>query len=505
MKKFSEQLHKKSTTVKLRAAEKRELRERVVSYMEYHPLPKAIQEAKPAKKLKAASLVTDAYAEVVFPFRKLARWGVGAMAVMLVMVPFWAEQSVPGDRFYAVKVNFNEEVRSTLAFSPQQKIEWETTRLNRRIAEARLLASEDKLTEEAEAQVAKAVQAHTENAKKEIEAIRTEDADAALIAELALDTTLEVQAASLQGVADEALATSTAATAGSLATAIDATRDDAETLTGTSSIPAYDKLMAQVEQDTTRVYELLASESLAQADPEEVLEVERRLSDIERDVETAVDLRSENEAEAKTVLVDVLQRAQRLLVFMTDIQISETIDVEQIVPAILTEEEKIALLESLEQEIDHNIKTLAATVSETEDVALAEKALAAIAQITVMREDIATSTDFVVIRSALQDARELTTDALRMFEINNELIAKPVIDVPEVVTESVATSSATSTEEVAEEDSDETNEESVDSATSTDPVATSSEPVTTPPSDVVEVPTTVDVASSSTAAIDSDE
>lgn len=34
MKRFSEQLYKKSLSVKLRAAERRELRERVVSYME---------------------------------------------------------------------------------------------------------------------------------------------------------------------------------------------------------------------------------------------------------------------------------------------------------------------------------------------------------------------------------------------------------------------------------------------------------------------------------------
>ena len=39
MKRFSEQLHKKSESVKLTVSERADLRERLVSYMEYHPLP----------------------------------------------------------------------------------------------------------------------------------------------------------------------------------------------------------------------------------------------------------------------------------------------------------------------------------------------------------------------------------------------------------------------------------------------------------------------------------
>ena len=49
---------------------------------------------------------------------------------------------------YLVKVHFNEEIRSTLALSPYEKVAWETKRIERRIAEARLLASEGNLTDE---------------------------------------------------------------------------------------------------------------------------------------------------------------------------------------------------------------------------------------------------------------------------------------------------------------------------------------------------------------------
>ena len=89
-------------------------------------------------------------------------------------------------------------MRSTLALSPYEKIEWETERLNRRIAEARLLASEGRLTDEVEAEVAAAVKTHTENAKREIEVLRGEDEEEATLATIALNTTLEVQATSLK-------------------------------------------------------------------------------------------------------------------------------------------------------------------------------------------------------------------------------------------------------------------------------------------------------------------
>ena len=96
MKQFSEQLHKKATTtVKLQAAEKRELRERLVAYMEYHPLPAAMK--APASKPRAEQVASEAFTMVKVPFHALFKYGAIAAAFVLVVIPFVAEKAVPGD------------------------------------------------------------------------------------------------------------------------------------------------------------------------------------------------------------------------------------------------------------------------------------------------------------------------------------------------------------------------------------------------------------------------
>ena len=70
--------------------------------------------------------------------------------------------------------------------------------MNRRIAEARLLESEGRLTDEVEAEVAQAVRTHTQNAQREIENLREFDAEEAAIASIEFDSNLEAQAASFK-------------------------------------------------------------------------------------------------------------------------------------------------------------------------------------------------------------------------------------------------------------------------------------------------------------------
>ncbi|MEZ4200705.1 MAG: hypothetical protein R3B69_03975 [Candidatus Paceibacterota bacterium] len=123
---------------------------------------------------------------------------------------------------YPVKVGFNEEVRSTLALSPYQKVEWETTRLERRIAEARLLASEGKLTPEVEAEMAEAVKAHNDAAQKEIASIRATDSEEAALASIALSSALTVQSESLESQLEEGAASSSGSSVVALASVVGA-------------------------------------------------------------------------------------------------------------------------------------------------------------------------------------------------------------------------------------------------------------------------------------------
>jgi Domain of unknown function (DUF5667) len=259
MKRFSQQFYTKASSVKLQAAEARELRARVVSYMEYHPMAQGTENKALAKKPK---VIMSPYKVVTIPTGFLVRLSGAVATLVLIIIPLWAEQAIPGDNLYAVKVRFNEEVRSTLIFNPYEKVEWETERLNRRIAEAKLLASEGKLTGDIENEVVAAVREHTETIQREIEEIRESDADGAVLASIELNTTLELQSDSLQGDGSTTLALAMTSIEQSnstqkVADVINESLSKQETTVENSEIPAYDKIMARVEVNTTRAYELL--------------------------------------------------------------------------------------------------------------------------------------------------------------------------------------------------------------------------------------------------------
>jgi hypothetical protein len=458
MKKFSQQFYKKAeTTVKLQAAERSELRERVVSYMEYHPLPVAMK-AKKVSTPAGVPVLNDAFAMVRIPFQTLFKYSAVAAAMIFVVVPFVAEKAVPGDSLYAIKVQFNEELRSTLTFDSFEKVEWETERLNRRIAEARLLANEGRLTEEMEAEVAVAVRTHTDNAKREIEVLRAEDADEATIASIALDTTLEVQATAMKGEG-EVLATTlevalSTAPSNVIADAIDASRDGAIDVTGSSTLPAYDKLMARVEQNTTRVYELQHSLSTV-VTPEESADLARRMEDLDRSVAAAVAMVGTDEIGAQKSLVDVLQRAQRLIVYMTELEVSKTVDINTLVPVVPTEDEKrqgIAKTTAALTVQNEQIEVLLAQVVAPE---VREKAQAGQATVVELMAKMASSTaEYGAFTTYAAEAEALAKDTIILLEQYRVATGEPIL-------EGEQTDNASSTETTTE-DGDETVPEEVE-------------------------------------------
>lgn len=454
MKRFSEQLNKKAMTVKLRAAEKRELRERVVSYMEYHPLP---AEMKATKVFKEPALLTEAYKEVTLPFKAIARWAAGMAAIVLIALPMVAERSVPGDGLYAVK-RFNEEVRGTLAFNTIQKVEWETERLNRRIAEARLLASEGRLTDEVEAEVVEAVRTHSANAQKNIEVLRGEDADEATLASIAFETNLSVQSAALHDDADKEAALSTETDEVSepsiLATVVEETRVKTTATNASSTIPAFDKVMAKVELNTTRVYEL--RDSLVEtASSEQIAEITRRIEDIERSVAKAIELRSEDDEAAKGVLIDSLQRTQKLIVFMTNIAVSQSVDIETIVPVVLTDTEEQAILADYQTDLESKMVRINEALLNLEDEAIAEKADIIMSEIETVRTELSSSTDFMTSKKAILSALSLADNMFFLLELDQKDTAPVEIEVPEEVGSTTEPVASTTEEAITEDEEEE--------------------------------------------------
>lgn len=78
------------------------------------------------------------------------RWGAALTAFVLIFVisggtALAAEDAVPGDLLYPIKINVNEKVRDSLTFNEEAKVEWEVKKTERRLAEIQRLAEKSKL------------------------------------------------------------------------------------------------------------------------------------------------------------------------------------------------------------------------------------------------------------------------------------------------------------------------------------------------------------------------
>ena len=440
MKRFSEQFHKTSQSVSLQASERELLRSRVVSYIEYHPFPQAATLAPKTTRFKSESFKT-----VAFPTKFFAsRWTAVAAVFLLAIIPVLAERSVPGESLYAVKVQFNEEVRSTLTFDQQEKVEWETERLNRRIADARLLASKGELTEEVEAEVAAAVREHTQAVKDEIDVLRTTDADSATLASIELNTTLELQSASLQQDGAVTLAAATSASDAPTQMLVDvlnetlSNQDDSDTAT----IPSYEKIMARIEQNTTRSYELLHGLSFKEGDTLQS-ELDRRIQDVNRSLADANTLRPQDEAAASQVLLDALTRTQKLIVYMSDVNVNRAVALDTVVPLILTPEERDTQLAMLDTEINRKVEILE-TVHPQLNSSVAEKVDFSIKAAKVKQAEARSASVNINSQEYAKDTMALLDDALKVVSDSGVNIAAATAVEPPAT----ASSTATSTQEI---------------------------------------------------------
>lgn len=73
-----------------------------------------------------------------------------------------AESALPGDAFYPIKTNVNEEVRGALALSSKAQADWEARRAERRLEEAGRLALQNRLSAETRADIETRFNAHVE-------------------------------------------------------------------------------------------------------------------------------------------------------------------------------------------------------------------------------------------------------------------------------------------------------------------------------------------------------
>lgn len=291
MKQFSAQFKKQADRITMRASEARELRERVVSYMEYHPLSKELTQHATVRTSKIQGIPSEAFFAIKFNKVYLQSFG-GVFALLCIFaVPLIAEQTLPGDVLYPVKVEFTEELRSTLSFSPYAKVAWETERLERRISEARLLASEGKFTPEAQTQFREAVKTHADTTHREIALLRESDSEEAAIAEITFASALAVQSEVLEGHIENDTPSDSGDTTAILAVAEVVAQARSVADIAQSEAPAsYEKLLATIELESTHAYELFTSVQ-KEVSTDETVDIERRLSDIKRKVSEAISIK----------------------------------------------------------------------------------------------------------------------------------------------------------------------------------------------------------------------
>lgn len=436
MKRFSQQFNKKAKDILLSVAEKRELRERIVSYMEYHPLPNA-------HKMESVMISGQQEHFISLHFNKwrILRWSGSMVLILIFSISYMAEKAIPGDALYSIKVGFNEELRSTMARGSYEKVVWETERLNRRIAEAQLLADAGRLTHEAEIEVASAIQEHTDNARREIENLKLSDKDEAALASISLTTALDIQSVSLDRRDDNNQAEGTAQSTDLIKAVLTQTQN-AELLAQDNELPAYDKLIAKVESETTRAHELLKGVT-AYATTVEQDDIQKRLDDINKRIATAMATAESDQVAAKHDLVNALQQTHRLIVFMTNIDVRANVTVEDLVPNTLTTEERFAALNSRVQETDKLIErveySLSTSTATTFDEAVVAKVLPALekSKITIanLKEMLLASDEsqLETMETLALDAYSLINDTVTLLKLDGE--NTPVESVPETPVE----------------------------------------------------------------------
>ncbi len=166
-----EDILKKAKSISLTNDEKKSVKERVSLFMRAHPVRKGSESRLLGKEQPVPSL----YGLVRSPYGLLLRYKKTYMPIILLLAlvlgggtSYAAENALPGETLYPVKVYVNEEVRDFLAVSDKSNAEIATWLAERRLKEVEELLSEGKLTEEEAAAMEARIEKHLASFEEKI-------------------------------------------------------------------------------------------------------------------------------------------------------------------------------------------------------------------------------------------------------------------------------------------------------------------------------------------------
>ena len=158
-------------TIKLTPRERDSMRHSLVQFMEAHP----VRDASTARLyIKPTHII-----KIKFLTYKAMIIGLIIALVMGGSVSFAAENTIPGDALYPVKVYVNENARAAVAFTDKSKAELAVELANRRLEEAGKLAVRGTLDADTEASVATNVENRVKDARAKLATLKSHDEDGA--------------------------------------------------------------------------------------------------------------------------------------------------------------------------------------------------------------------------------------------------------------------------------------------------------------------------------------
>ncbi|TSC69705.1 MAG: hypothetical protein G01um101470_1012 [Parcubacteria group bacterium Gr01-1014_70] len=136
-------------------------------------------------------------------FLRVATSGVVGIVLMGAGMSYAAENALPGDMLYAVKVEVNERLRTWAAVSGEAQAEWSVVRTTRRLEELERLATTGSLNDTLREEIASRFDQNTEAASKAIVSLKKDRITAAADTSSRLESSLRVHERMLVQVAEE--------------------------------------------------------------------------------------------------------------------------------------------------------------------------------------------------------------------------------------------------------------------------------------------------------------